>query len=117
MTLLPTDVYDYETQDQLDYIESAGNLVRFQSEVARRRPGKDSPIPDFYQKQAQDFRTEKSEKIAESDDSDVEQNEVYEQDADNGLSHQKLLHVLSKNHARVEVYKDGDLTQDYRSIW
>ena len=56
-------------------------------------------------------------KIAESDDSDIEQNQVYEQDADNGLSHQKLLHVLSKNHARVEVYKDGDLTQEYRSIW
>ena len=55
-------------------------------------------------------------KIVDSDDSDNQIANVYEIDASNGLSYQRLEHVLDTKHARRDVYTKGKHITEKRPI-
>ena len=59
---------------------------------------------------------ETKDKIVDSDDSDKLMANVYEIDASNGLSYQKLMHVLDTKHARRDVYVKGRHETEKRPI-
>ena len=86
------------------------NMMNLQ-EVYYEESSEDSRIGS-----AQDVTTMSKAKIIDSDDSDKQIAGAYELDASNGLSYQRLKHILDTRHARCDVYKNGKHLTEKRPL-